>query len=98
MATNDNDDNNKKKSKKRRRSRFSEASDLEKKLTAAKKRADADRENSLSIDNARDVAAMLLAKALKQEFEKVDKLQGGSFIHGSMQRLNTSMWRGALKK
>ena len=94
LATNTQNNNDKKK----RRSLFSEANELEEKLKATRKKADFDRENSLSVDNARDVAAMLLARALRKEFEKTDKLQGGSFIHGSMERLHSGMWKGAVKK
>lgn len=91
-TTSNNDKDNDK--KKKRRSMFSEAEAVEQKLKAAKRKADFDRQNSLSVENAQDVAHTLLVKALREEFEKVDKLQGGSFIHGSMQRLNTSMWKG----
>jgi hypothetical protein len=59
-----------------------------------KKAAAAARRDSLTAEeNARDVAHMLLVKALKQEFEKTDRLQGGSFIHGSMGRLSANMWK-----
>ena len=40
------------------------------------------------VEARKEVAHMLLVKALKQEFEAVDRLQGGSFIHGSMGRLS----------
>jgi hypothetical protein len=54
--------------------------------------------NSLTAENARDeVAHTLLVKALKQEFEAVDRLQGGSFIHGSMGRLSADMWKEVIK-
>lgn len=95
MATNNDDNNNKKKKK---RSMFSEAAEVEQKLKIAKRKADADRDNCLTTENARDVAGMLLRKALQQEFEKVDKVQGGSFIHGSMQRLHSGMWKGLVEK
>jgi hypothetical protein len=56
------------------------------------------RNNSLTAENAREeVAHMLLVKALKQEFEAVDRLQGGSFIHGSMGRLSADMWKEVIK-
>jgi hypothetical protein len=62
----------------------------DKKKKKKKRAAAADRRNnSLTAENAREeVAHMLLVKALKQEFEAVDRLQGGSFIHGSMGRLS----------
>ena len=64
-----------------------------------KRAAAADRRNkSLTAENAREeVAHMLLVKALKQEFEAVDRLQGGSFIHGSMGRLSADMWKEVIK-
>jgi hypothetical protein len=64
-----------------------------------KRAAAADRRNnSLTAENAREeVAHMLLVKALKQEFEAVDRLQGGSFILGSMGRLSSSMWKEVIR-
>jgi hypothetical protein len=84
--------------KKRKRSIFSEAIDLEKRLAAARKRAAADRANSLTTQTARDdLSRQLLDKALReslsQMFARVDEEQGGYFIHGSMQRLSADMWK-----
>jgi hypothetical protein len=93
LAINNDDTDKKKKTVKK--SRFAEAADLEKKLAAARKRADADRSNALTAENANDeVTHMLLVKALREMFAKTDRLQGGSFIHGSMERLHAGMWKG----
>jgi hypothetical protein len=51
--------------KKKKRSIFTESSELEEKLKIARKKADADRENSLTMDNATDeVTYTLLMKAM----------------------------------
>jgi hypothetical protein len=93
VAPSADNENNKKKIKKSK-SRFTEAAELEKRLAAARKRAAADRDSSLTAQNARDeVTHMLLVKALRESFEKSDRLQGGNFIRGSMQRLTASMWK-----
>jgi hypothetical protein len=92
-TTNNNNNNDKKK----RRSRFAEAADLEKKLAAARKKVQREKENSLTAQNADDeLARRLLAKALRESlsamFAKTDRLQGGSFIYGSMANIDNK-WR-----
>jgi hypothetical protein len=89
-----NDDNNNK--KKRRRSRFAEVDQLQKKLQAARKKAELDRSNSLTAENANDeLTRTLLAKALRERLANRDIFsEGRSFIHGSMQSLHSGMWKG----
>ena len=101
MAANNNDDNNKeeKKTTRMRRSIFTEVDEREKKLAATRKKAATDWENSLTADNTTDeLVYTLLTKAMREMFERTDRLQGGSFIHGSMGRLSADMWKGVTRK